>query len=66
MKHPNKTRVSYNPRTSEDQTYAGHKGTVIYFTTDGFHRVEWDNPNPNPDFFNLGTVFLPNRLTPIE
>ena len=62
MKHPNKTRVRYEPHKHRDQTHAGHTGVVIFYTTDCWHRVQWDDPNPDPTFFNLGTVFRPEEL----
>lgn len=66
MHHPNGTRVSYQPRCGEDQRDAGHQGTVVYHTTDNFYRVRWDDPNPNPEFFNLERVFAPGRLIRVE
>ena len=62
MKHPDKTRVRYEPHKHRDQTHAGHTGVVIFYTTDCWHRVRWDDPNPDPSFFNLGTVFRPEEL----
>ena len=66
MSLANGTRVLYQPRSHEEQSCAGHQGTVIYHTIDGFFRVQWDYPNPNPDLFNLGMVFTPDRLVKVE
>jgi hypothetical protein len=66
MIHQLHTRVEYKPRDSEDQTHAYHRGTVIYHTTDDFYRVEWDEPNPDPSFFNLERIFRYECLKPIE
>lgn len=46
-------------------SYAGHTGTVVYLTTDGFHRVSWDDPLPDDAYFNLGRVFRPDTLKDI-
>ena len=58
MKYSNGTRVHYTPQDGRPS----HTGVIIYYTTDGFHRVKWDNPNPDPDYYNLGTVFDPEKL----
>lgn len=56
-------RVTYRPRLvhvldgREGTQHAGHQGVVVNFTTDGFYRIRWDNPNPDPTFFNLERVF---------
>jgi hypothetical protein len=64
--HPNGTRVKYQPDPRrEDATHAGHTGTVIYLTTDGFHRVNWDAPTPDDTYFNLGRVFRIDSLVKI-
>lgn len=56
-----KSRVTFvvDPKrhTEKEQKLNGHPGTLMFKTTDGFFRVEWDAPNPDPDIFNLGRVF---------
>lgn len=44
-------RVTYRPRLVHVLD------VVVNFTTDGFYRIRWDNPNPDPTFFNLERVF---------
>lgn len=62
MYHPNKTRVFHiNPETGDR-----HTGSVIYYTTDGFHRLKWDDANPDPSYFNTERVFQPEKLTPVS
>jgi hypothetical protein len=61
-KHENDTRVEFIPDPRRDDPEEGHTGKVIYYTTDGWHRLTWDEPNPNPDFFNTERVFKPEQL----
>lgn len=65
---PNGTRVKFvpDPRRDGGLDYAGHTGSVIYLTTDGFHRVNWDSPTPDDDFFNLGSIFRLDQLEAIS
>lgn len=57
------THVTYAPRPERDgQEYRGHRGKVVYRTTDGFYRIKWDTPNPDPTLFNLERVFSPDDL----
>jgi len=62
------TRVQYQPLYIRDNQeaqhawYRGHSGEIIDHTSDDFYRVRWDSPNPEPEFFNLGTVFRPEDL----
>lgn len=66
---PNGGRAIYRPRQimvldgRYGTQWAGHTGTVIDYTTDGFYRIIWDKPNPAPDFFNLETVFCPEDVS---
>ena len=42
-----------------------HVGSVIYRTSDratDFYRVKWDEPNPDPAYFNLERVFTFGQL----
>jgi hypothetical protein len=74
MKHENGTRIRYLPNhhcleswlPSKDDPEEDHTGTVIYFTTDGFYRVKWDDPNPHPDFFDSHRVFKPEQIEPLR
>jgi len=62
MHYPNKTRVFHiNPETGDR-----HVGSVIYRTTDGFHRLKWDDANPDPSYFNTERVFKPEQLEVIS
>ena len=53
------TRVSYHYSAPE---WKLGQGSVIYHTSDGFYRVEWDEPNSDPEFFNTEKVFKPEEL----
>jgi hypothetical protein len=66
--HPNGTRVKFqpDPRRDDSVAHAGHTGTVVYLTSDGFHRVSWDDPLPDDAYFNLGRVFRIDSLVKIE
>jgi len=66
MKHENDTRVMFKPDPRRDDPDVQHTGKVIYYTTDGWHRLTWDEPNPNPDFFNTERVFRPEQLRPLR
>jgi len=58
------TRVEYKPQKGEGQML--HQGLLIYHTTDDFYRVRWDEPNPDPDFFNLERVFKYECLVTVK
>jgi len=70
MKHPNDTRVRFVPDPRRDQPQESHSGKVIYYTTDCFYRVQWDDtkedPNPQPDFLNSHRVFRPEQIAELE
>jgi hypothetical protein len=63
-----KSRVRFvsNPKrhSEKEQELDGHQGVLVITTTDGFYRVQWDSPNPDPDIFNLGRVFKDWELAP--
>ena len=68
MRIPDNTLVRFlpNPQRDEVEDLEDHTGKVLAFTTDGFYRVSWDDPNPLPSFFNLGRVFRPDQIEPLR
>lgn len=65
-----KMRVRFIPDERRDHPdlhpIPAHTGTVLQRTTDGFYRMDWDSPNPVPNYFNLETVFTEERLEKLE
>lgn len=65
MRIPDDTPVRFVPGRRHPDKPA-HTGRVAYYTTDCFYRVYWDKPNPDPSFFDLETVYLPEQLERVE
>lgn len=54
--------IAYHAKEDFYEAPPWHTGTVVYHTTDDFFRIKWDDPNPDPEFFNLERVFKAREL----
>ena len=66
MRIPDDTPVRFVPDLRRGDPDIRHTGRVAGKTTDGLYRMWWDDPNPQPDYFNTERVFRPEQIERID